>query len=143
MNKREYGFTLVELMVTVAVIGILMAIAVPTYSDYVTRGRITDAISALSDMSVEMEQFFQDNRTYIGACVVGTVAPLPISSARFSFSCSGLTANTYTVTATGTGTMAGFAYTIDQSNVRTTVGLPVGWSGVHNSCWVLKKDGSC
>ena len=140
--RRSLGFTLIELMITVAIIGILTAIVMPSYSDYVTRGRITDAVSGLSDMSVKMEQFFQDNRTYVGACAAGTVAPLPTATARFSYACT-LAAGTYTVTATGAGTMNGFIYTINQGNTHVTTGLPTGWSGVNNNCWVLKKDGSC
>lgn len=143
MNNRQAGFTLIELMITVVIIGILAAIALPSYSDYVRRGRITEAVSGLSEMRVKMEQFFQDNRTYDGACTAGTVAPLPSNTAHFSFSCPVKTASAYTVTATGTGPMADFVYTIDQVNTRTTTGLPVGWSGTNNTCWVLKKDGSC
>lgn len=143
MKNIQAGFTLLEVMITVAIIGILVAIALPAYSDYVKRGRITEAVSGLSDMRIKMEQFFQDNRTYVGACVTGTVAPLPAVTPQFTFTCPVLTATAYTVTATGTGSMASFVYTIDQANVRTTTGLPTGWSGLNNACWVLKKDGSC
>ena len=129
-------------MITVAIIGILAAVALPSYSDYVRRGRITEAVSGLSDMRVKMEQYFQDNRTYVGACVAGTVAPLPTATAYFGYSCTNA-ASTYTVTATGASSMAGFVYTIDQANARATTQLPTGWSGTGNACWVLKKDGSC
>lgn len=142
MKNRQAGFTLIEVMITVAIIGILAAIALPSYSDYVRRGRITEAVAGLSDMRVKMEQFFQDNRTYAGACVAGTVAALPANTPQFSFTCPTTTASAYTVLATGAGTMAGFSYSIDQSNVRTTVTLPTGWT-VTAGCWVLKKDGTC
>lgn len=141
------GFTLIELMITVAIVAILAAIALPSYSQYVQRARITDAVSLLSDMRIKMERYFQDNRSWNppgpAPCTAGTVAPLP-TSPNFTFTCTNLGANTYTVTATGTAgtTMAAFAYSIDQSNVRATVSLPPGWIG-NATCWVLKKDGSC
>lgn len=143
MKRNESGFTLIEVMITVAIIGILAAIALPAYSDYVRRGRIVEAVSVLSDMRVKMEQYFQDNRTYVGACAAGTVAPMPVTTPQFVYTCPDKTASTYTVTATGAGPMADFIFTIDQANARKTTGLPTGWAGVNTSCWVLKKDGSC
>lgn len=142
MKNKHTGFTLIEVMITVAIIGILAAIALPAYGDYVRRGRITEAVAGLSDMLVKMEQYFQDNRTYVGACVAGTLAPLPPATSYFTFSCSP-SASAYTVQATGGGSMAGFVYTIDNTNARATTGVPTGWSGVNSPCWVLKKDGSC
>jgi type IV pilus assembly protein PilE len=53
------GFTLIEVMVVVAIIAILAAIAIPNYADYVTRSKVTDAVSGLSEMRVRMEQYFQ------------------------------------------------------------------------------------
>ena len=143
--RQLRGFTLIELMITVAIIGILAAIALPSYSAYVTRGKITEAVAGLSEMKVKMEQYFQDNRSYVGACVAATVAPLPSGDRAkyFDFSCA-LAAATFTVTATGKGGMTGFVYTIDQANARATTSLPSDWTGTTPvSCWVLKKDGSC
>ncbi len=140
---RSRGFTLIELMIAVAIVAILAAIAIPSYSEYIRRGRITEAVSALSGMRVKMEQYFQDNRTYVGACVAGTIAPAPTDSTNFTYACSGLAATTYTVTATGQGGLGGYAYSIDQSNVRsTTMTAPSTWPS-NATCWVLKKDGSC
>jgi len=145
---RPRGFTLIELMIAVAIVAVLAAIAMPSYSEYIRRSRITEAISALSGMRVKMEQFFQDNRTYVGACgLPGTsVAPAP-TSANFTYACvlNAGPPSTYTITATGNAGSAveGFKYSLDDTNARTTVMTsPSTWG--NNGCgWVLKKDGSC
>ena len=68
----QKGFTLIELMIVVVVIGILSAIAMPAYTDYVKRGKAAEATATLADMRIKMEQFFQDNRTYIGGACAPT-----------------------------------------------------------------------
>lgn len=143
-HVRTYGFTLIELMVTVAVVAILAAVAMPSYNDYVIRGKIPQATSNLSTLRAQMEQYYLDNQTYIGACTSGTTAPLPTSD-DFQYSCPTLTASTYTARAQGVsgGPMSGFTYTIDQSNARTTTALPSGWGTAPVSCWVTKRGGVC
>ena len=140
--KNSKGFTLIEVMIVVAIVGILAAIAVPQYNEYLMRSRIPQATSALSDMAVRMEQYFQDNRTYIGACAAGTVAPMPANTTYFDFACPAATllAGSYVVTATGKGPMTGFVYRIRQ-NDRDTTSLPAGWSGANTGCWVTSKSG--
>ena len=148
--QRSRGFTLIEIMITVAIVAILAAIAVPSYTEYVQRARITEATSMLSDMRNKMERYFQDNRSWappgpaVAPCTAGTVAPLPVSQ-NFTFTCDQLAANTYRVIATGNAgsSMAGFTYTINNLNARVTVALPAGWNMGPGNCWVLKKDGSC
>lgn len=142
---RTRGFTLIELMVTVAIIAILAAIALPSYSDYLIRGNITEATSNLADFRVRLEQWYQDNRAYNGTALAAHPCNNPPTAAHFSFTCTpaaALTATTYTLSATGSGNMNGFVYTIDQSNVRATTGAPTGWTS-NAACWAVRRDGSC
>lgn len=146
--SRARGFTLIELMVTVAIVAILAAIAYPSYRDYVLRGRIVDASNGLSVMRANMERYFQDNRTYLSTgsytspCMVASTLRM---SGTFTLSCDGtygaLTATTYTLAATGSGGTAGFVFTVDQANNRATVAVGSGWTTCASD-WVSRR-GPC
>ena len=148
--KRQTGFTLIELMIVVGVIGILAAAAYPLYTEYVQRSRITEATAAMNDMRVRMEQYFQDNRTYAGAGACGVADP-PFNAADSSFqvACSGANANGYTLNANGNGArgMGSFQYRllVNAGGVtRSTVGIPGGWAlPAPNTCWAVRKAGYC
>ena len=142
--KTQRGFTLIELMMALVIVGILTAIALPSYTSYIVRGKVPDATSNLATKRVQMEQFFLDSRTYVGApaCNADTT-----SSKNFDFSCTVQTATTYTLQAAGKGSMAGFTYTVDQANAKAsafTSAAPSGWvAATPNNCWVTNKGGSC
>ena len=137
--SKKYGFTLIEVMITVAIVAILAAVALPSYRNYTLRGRIPEATSNLSTKRVRMEQWFQDNLRYTDA---PTLAADTTSSKYFDFSGTG-TATTYTLTATGKATMAGFSYTINQANAKTSTVTGVsGWTG-NGTCWVSRPGGEC
>lgn len=147
-SRKSAGFTLIELMITVAIIGILAAVAVPAYTDYITRGKIPEATSALASMRIRLEQFYQDNRNY-GSDDANCLVPSPAAD-NFTYTCNwgaGGTSQSYTVTATGVAGrgMGGFAYTIDQAGNRQTTQLPAAWGTAPPAiaCWVVRRGGGC
>ncbi|MGB5079560.1 MAG: type IV pilin protein [Burkholderiales bacterium] len=149
--RRHSGFTLIEAMVTVAIIAILAGIALPSYTNYVIRGKLQEASSNLLAMRTKMELYFQDNRSWAPAapatppCNPGTVAPLPTNLKYFNVTCSNLSDTTYTVQADGLGNLAGLTLTINEANLRRTLSVPAGWGTPSSggNCWVTKKSGEC
>ena len=141
--RRHQGFTLIEVMIVVAIVAILAAVAIPSYTEYIQRSRIIESTSTLASMRVKMEQYFQDNRSYVNSCTAGTVAPTPVATTFFTYLCSNLGNSTYLVTATGVGAMANFGFTIDQANNQLTTAVPSNWTLPTAQCWVKKRDGSC
>jgi type IV pilus assembly protein PilE len=145
--QRARGFTLVELMVAVAIVAILAGTALPAYTDYVRRGQLPDAFSALADYRVKMEQYYQDRRNYgTAACADVASGPAwatftPGGSSKFAFTCSLLDSGQgYRVTATGqTGSAAaGHVYTVDHSNNQATTKFK--GSTVAKTCWLARGN---
>ena len=140
---KNTGFTLIEVMITIVIVSILTTIALPSYRDYVIRGKIPEATAGLSAKQLLLEQFYQDNRTYANApgCTLDTSA-----SQNFDFSCSAgsATATAFQLLAIGKNAMLGFTYTINESSLKTTATVPLGWSVPSpNRCWVTRKGGVC
>lgn len=147
--RKASGFTLIELMITIVVVAILAAIAVPSYIQYIQRGKISEAVSNLSGARLQLEKYYADNRMYGTGGTCGVAMPSGANARYFTIACVSGNANaigdqTYTVTATGVGGVTGFKYTINESNVRTsTFTSPVtGWNN-STTCWVTKKGESC
>ena len=142
------GFTLIEVMITVAIVAILAAVAIPNYVDYVRRGYVVDATNGLASVRANMERYYQDNPTYAD---VGTdfVAPCakatPTVVGTFTLSCTGTRdGTTFTLLATGSGATADFKYTINEKEQKATTGVSSssGWSTCAKA-WILKKGAPC
>lgn len=147
--RRSRGFTLIELMIAVAVVGILAAIALPAYNEYIRRGQLPEAFTTLADYRVKMEQYFFDHKRYgqTGVCANDASASqwntFPKTVKYFTFTCTlsddGLS---YTLTADGeTGLAVGHTYTLDQDNRKSTTQFK-GATYTGNSCW-FSKTAAC
>ncbi len=145
---RTAGFTLIEVMVTVAIVGILAAIALPSYSEYVIRGKLMDAHTKLADLRGKQETYWSNNNSYISPAATCGVEALGViaaynadTGAPFDVACAG-TATTYTITATGRASkgMGSFVLTVNQANAKSSAG-PSGWTSA--TCWFVRKNGDC
>lgn len=96
--KRQNGFTLVELMITVAIIGIIAGIAYPAYQGYLERSRRSDARVALMRMADAQERFYLQNNTY--AVNVNDVGGVGTDDNFYVLAVTAANANTYTLRAT-------------------------------------------
>lgn len=114
--RQAKGFTLIELMVVVAIVAIIAAIAIPTYDEQVRKSRRADAARFVGDLQLKLEQWRAENPCYGpsgGSCgayaTSGTYPTVPNStqSPYYTIAIPTATATTYTVTATPAGVQSG------------------------------------
>lgn len=112
MKRKSSGFTLIELMVTVAIVAILASIAYPGYQNQMRKTRRADAQAALLSFANAMERHFTENNSYLGAAgtiatpantgaprIFATQAPIDSPTKYYDLTISAATATTYTIQA--------------------------------------------
>jgi type IV pilus assembly protein PilA len=139
MKKTQQGFTLIELLIVIAIIGILAAVAVPSYQSYTKKAKFTEIVSAASPYKLGVESCFQEKGTLAAASCTNELGGIPavtaadqgnILAGSGAISANGALTATITITAVGTaGTpvngLSGETYTL--KGTSSAVGQPIVW----------------
>lgn len=106
MHLRSRGFTLMELMIVVAIVAILAAIAYPSFMEQVRASRRADALAEAGRIQLAMERWRADNPSYETNAINGGTYPVPADTATYDFELSAQSATTYTLLAEAIGSQA-------------------------------------
>ena len=140
-KTNQAGFTLIELMITVAVIGILAAIAYPSYTQYVQRAARAEARALLLENAQFLERNYTTSNRYDqtsgGTAITLPRTQSPVSgTAKYSITLSAVAAQSYTLSAAPTGTMSGDTcgtFTLTNTGLQGAAGVTSG--SVVADCW--------
>ena len=135
ISKRQKGFTLIEVMIVVAIVGILTAIALPSYNEYIRRGHRAEARAALLQGAQWMERAATATGTYPRAAAF-PAALKKIPSDRYDITIVSANGSTFILTATPKGAQVGDKcgnYTLTQAGVRDASPLTQG--ATVADCW--------
>jgi len=134
MSKMQKGFTLIELMIVVAIIGILAAIAIPQYQDYITRAKWQDNIARIQSFKTAVAECLQNNAGVITLCDTDAEVTTATGAVFPAIAGTKMTALTYTggvFTLTGTAEVASCVVTLTPTGSQTEVS------------WVFTNGGGC
>jgi type IV pilus assembly protein PilE len=137
------GFSLIELMIVLAIGAIIAAIAVPAYHDHILRARIPQATSTLASLAMRLEQNYQDNHEYGNDTGCSIAMP---DDEFFAFKCVAQNSGqSFLLTAMGKGAdeISEFTFTLDQNGNAKTTQLPAAWGKAPADCWIAKRGTTC
>ncbi|KUM39889.1 type IV pilin protein [Pseudomonas sp. EpS/L25] len=140
------GFTLIEVMITVAIVGILAAIAYPSYQSYILRSHRSEGMALLSEAAARMERYYAQNSTYATATpnrlgLTSTANATTVDSANgyYSLSLTTLTATSYSLSATPQNAQARDTcgtLTLDSTGLRGAAGkTATNDAATVSNCW--------
>jgi type IV pilus assembly protein PilA len=124
----QAGFTLIELMIVVAIIGILAAVAIPAYQNYIVRSKVANAISSVNTLKTAVAICYQEAGGVMTSCTTGAASLIPTFTATKEVASASVTGGVITMTfATGIGTgVDGLVVTFTPSN--TTDQTAINWT---------------
>ncbi len=136
-RRVHLGFTLIEVMIVIAIIGILTAVALPSYRSYIERGDRAAARAAIMEAQQFMERFYVNNdsysvdRTNANVALPARLAAVPVENPKYNLAISAVAVNSYTLTATPINAVQKCGnLTLTNTGVKGNSG-----SGTVNDCW--------
>ena len=129
MKRLQQGFTLIELMIVVAIVGILAAIALPAYQDYVVRSKMSEAIAAIAACKTSVAEYASSHTTYppdVAASGCSTTATKYVAGLSV-----GASTGIITATSQGTGASPECTLTLTPGSAATSITV---WTGTFSAC---------